>query len=275
MRNRVLATLIVAAVALTLAACGTTRINAHPAPTSAGGVTFTLFDIKAKKDLVYLFVRAENLSGQHAQVYTGLIGAVGPDGQTRYAVNGTMVYIGPRSTKKIKVMIKGGPQWGELPGFYVRLDGVCVGSSPVGLQPITINAPSGGAGQPPSSGFSCPGGAVASSGTIHIKTPVGSVTLGSGASSPPPSSGGVQRYTGVRQKIKQEGLKCAAMPLAAPGIAEEIAFIMDEVLLTELQRAGFEAIGPDDINALVGFERVKDAVGCDDATCIAEIGNAL
>jgi len=37
----------------------------------------------------------------------------------------------------------------------------------------------------------------------------------------------------------------------------------------------YEVIGQDDIAALVGFEKQKDLVGCDDASCIANIGGAL
>ena len=65
------------------------------------------------------------------------------------------------------------------------------------------------------------------------------------------------------------------MPLKAVEIDDSVSFIMDEILLAELQNSGFEAIGPDDINAMLGFEKVKDAVGCDEISCVVEIGSAL
>ncbi|OGQ78017.1 MAG: hypothetical protein A2289_21395 [Deltaproteobacteria bacterium RIFOXYA12_FULL_58_15] len=79
----------------------------------------------------------------------------------------------------------------------------------------------------------------------------------------------------TRAKLKHVGVKCAAMPLHTMGLDENLAAVIDEIFLSELQQAGFEAIGPEDINAMIGFEKTKEAVGCDDATCIAEIGGAL
>ena len=75
--------------------------------------------------------------------------------------------------------------------------------------------------------------------------------------------------------IENGGTKVAVMPLRAMEITKELAFVVDELVLTELQNSGFEAIGPEDINALVGFEAVRDAVGCNDASCMVEIGNSL
>jgi hypothetical protein len=89
------------------------------------------------------------------------------------------------------------------------------------------------------------------------------------------SAAGFQQFQGERQRLTQPALKCAAMPLQTTGVNEALTTVIDEILLAELQKAGFEAVGPDDINAMLGFERTKQAVGCDDATCIAEIGGAL
>ncbi|MFC1611043.1 PEGA domain-containing protein [Myxococcota bacterium] len=100
---------------------------------------------------------------------------------------------------------------------------------------------------------------------------------GAVAEAPPPraTGGGGPGFKGERRRIKSGTVKCAAMPMKKAGVDENLSTVLDDVLLSELQQAGFEAIGPDDINAMLGFERTKEAVGCDDAACIAEIGGAL
>ncbi|MBI3179879.1 MAG: sel1 repeat family protein, partial [Deltaproteobacteria bacterium] len=51
---------------------------------------------------------------------------------------------------------------------------------------------------------------------------------------------------------------------------------LDELVLTAVQATGkYEVIGASDINALLDFEKRKDALGCDDTTCFAELGGAL
>lgn len=85
----------------------------------------------------------------------------------------------------------------------------------------------------------------------------------------------VQRAKPKEPDAPKKKQKCAAMPLEAAGISPEIGAVMDEIVLAELQRTGFEAIGKDDIKALLGFEQQKSLLGCDEASCIAEVGNAL
>jgi len=52
--------------------------------------------------------------------------------------------------------------------------------------------------------------------------------------------------------------------------------IFNEALLTATHDAGpFEVIGHSDMNAVLGFERRKQIVGCDDTVCFTEIGGAL
>lgn len=52
--------------------------------------------------------------------------------------------------------------------------------------------------------------------------------------------------------------------------------LFDEYVLAAVQNSGdYEVIGQDDIAALIGFEQQKDILGCDDASCIANIGGAL
>jgi len=52
--------------------------------------------------------------------------------------------------------------------------------------------------------------------------------------------------------------------------------LFDDYLLTAVHELGtFEVVGQDDINALIGFEKQKQLLGCDDVTCMADIGGAL
>lgn len=52
--------------------------------------------------------------------------------------------------------------------------------------------------------------------------------------------------------------------------------LLDDALLTALQNAGqFRIIGQDDVNAVLGFERQKELLGCDETMCFAELGGAL
>src|SRR5690606_34253680 len=67
----------------------------------------------------------------------------------------------------------------------------------------------------------------------------------------------------------------AAMPLSSQDIEPRLAFVVDDLLLTELTTAGFEAIGPEDINQMLGFERMKEEAGCDDPSCYQDVGSAL
>lgn len=56
----------------------------------------------------------------------------------------------------------------------------------------------------------------------------------------------------------------------------QVPKLFDDYVLTAVQNlGGYEVIGQDDINALIGFEKQKDLFGCDDAACIADIGGAL
>jgi hypothetical protein len=105
--------------------------------------------------------------------------------------------------------------------------------------------------------------------------PAGQGTATATTATPAPESAGMQEYRGPRRQLRGTGLKCAAMPLRTKDMKAQMAFVMDELVLSELQQAGFESIGPDDINALIGFEKTKQAIGCDDMACATELGNAL
>ncbi len=70
--------------------------------------------------------------------------------------------------------------------------------------------------------------------------------------------------------------KAALLPLTPTRIPEGIVGIMNDLLAAELDAAGrYQVIGTDDINAMLGFEKMKEATGCTEVTCAAEIGGAL
>jgi hypothetical protein len=52
--------------------------------------------------------------------------------------------------------------------------------------------------------------------------------------------------------------------------------LVGEYVLTAVSDRGeYEVIGMDDIEAIIGFDRQKDLLGCDDVSCFADIGGAL
>ncbi len=74
----------------------------------------------------------------------------------------------------------------------------------------------------------------------------------------------------------EEG-KIAVLPVQLEKSAEgKVPNLIGEVLLTAVQSATRDdVIGQEDINALIGFEKQKSLLGCDDVACMAEIGGAL
>lgn len=72
--------------------------------------------------------------------------------------------------------------------------------------------------------------------------------------------------------------KLAVMPLKNKRVPAEVVEVLDELLLTQAASAvghKFEIVGASDINAMLGLDRMKNALGCDDVSCAAEIGGAL
>jgi hypothetical protein len=73
-----------------------------------------------------------------------------------------------------------------------------------------------------------------------------------------------------------EPRKMAVLPLTGKRVAKETTEILDELLLNQLYgRKGYKVIGASDINAMLGLEKMKEALGCDDVACATEIGGAL
>jgi hypothetical protein len=66
------------------------------------------------------------------------------------------------------------------------------------------------------------------------------------------------------------------LPLRAEAGLASSAHALDDLLLEALHRQGkYEVMGQADLNALLGIEKLKDASGCDDVGCAAELGGAL
>ena len=70
--------------------------------------------------------------------------------------------------------------------------------------------------------------------------------------------------------------KAAVMPLSAKRISKDITEILDDLLLAALEDSGkFQVLGINDINAMLGLEKMKTVMGCSDVACAVEIGGAL
>ncbi|NOZ86808.1 MAG: hypothetical protein GXP49_11155 [Deltaproteobacteria bacterium] len=76
---------------------------------------------------------------------------------------------------------------------------------------------------------------------------------------------------------KKEREKIAVMELAAKsGIKQAQLDVLGDMLATELRNIGkYEVITKDDIKAMLGLEKAKEFLGCDDASCMADVGGAL
>jgi len=63
---------------------------------------------------------------------------------------------------------------------------------------------------------------------------------------------------------------------AAQGVAPGAMQVLEDVVATELARTGrFQVIGRADLVALLGYERQRQALGCTESACLAEIGGAV
>lgn len=59
------------------------------------------------------------------------------------------------------------------------------------------------------------------------------------------------------------------------GVQTGTAAILTNVATDDVARAGFDVVSKNDITNLIGFEKQKTMLGCNDASCLAEIGGAL
>ena len=54
------------------------------------------------------------------------------------------------------------------------------------------------------------------------------------------------------------------------------AGVLDELLLAEIEKYGrYKVLGMSDVKAMVGFDKIKDVMGCDDVSCAVQLGGAL
>ena len=71
----------------------------------------------------------------------------------------------------------------------------------------------------------------------------------------------------------------AVMPMTVKGkVNKDTALVLDQMILSQLHAAigkTVRVVGKADIDALLGFEKTKDAVGCTESTCAAEVAGAL
>ncbi|HSM92847.1 MAG TPA: hypothetical protein VLT47_08140 [Anaeromyxobacteraceae bacterium] len=60
------------------------------------------------------------------------------------------------------------------------------------------------------------------------------------------------------------------------GVAPGTATILTDIVVSEVARSGFGVVSQSDIDAMLGFEKKKQMLGCSEETsCLAEIGGAL
>ncbi|MEL6340144.1 MAG: hypothetical protein AAFP04_01080 [Myxococcota bacterium] len=93
------------------------------------------------------------------------------------------------------------------------------------------------------------------------------------------SDGSISGGSGV-SVAKRFGISSiAVLPARSKGRADKaITEVLDDLLLSEMQSqtgSGVKVIGSSDIESMFQFEEFKNAAGCDDASCAAEIAGAL
>jgi len=70
--------------------------------------------------------------------------------------------------------------------------------------------------------------------------------------------------------------RLAVYDLKLDGVDPGTGALVTESLLAEVRKLqGISAIGMDEVRDMLAFERTKDVTGCDEVTCLAEIGGAL
>lgn len=70
--------------------------------------------------------------------------------------------------------------------------------------------------------------------------------------------------------------KLAVLDVQAVGVAPEAAVALGDAMTQELSRRGFfEVISSNDIRTLLGVERQKQLLGCEESSCTAELSGAL
>lgn len=247
----------------------------------------------AGRDELDVVLAAENLAAEDLLINRNEVALVTPN-RAWFREGEPSVLVVPKGGRtEFRVRVQStGARFDRVAGVYARFDGFYVGGQRVDLSPLAMGHPQHDAGEPgpprpperPALGGDEPSKPLVDLAIDRLNVLMGrsgsaATTVSSTGAMPVEQTagagGGATKYTGVRQKIRGQGIKCAAMPLGRGPFDADVVALFDEILLGELQHAGFESIGPEDINALLGLEKTKEAVGCDDASCIAEIGGAL
>lgn len=78
-------------------------------------------------------------------------------------------------------------------------------------------------------------------------------------------------------KTRRHSTSYAVLDLRPLGIAPDVAHNLTQIVAAQIRSMeGASVISRDDMNAMIGVERLKQQLGCDDASsCLAEIGGAL
>lgn len=250
------------------------------------GVRIEMSSYEYDSDDINLLLRVMNQTNDSLVIDLDTIRVVLPDG-TEVKQDDGMPYFTLMGglSRYLRVKFDSGHfDLNQAPGVWMRFDGVYVGEKRLKVPPMQIAAPKHAAGNAEEHPIPAIAYEEFAKGRERTGLPLVVATGTTAAATaavaptpapPPPDPNATQVFTGVRQRIKAENTKVAAMPMKVANVSDTAAFIVDDLLLTELQTVGFQAIGPEDINALVGFEQIKDQLECDEASCAAEIGSAL
>ena len=266
------------ALALSFAAaalsCGSARVWTSK-PAAGGGVRVEMSSHEYGGEDVKLLLRVVNDTPDTIVFQRSSLRLILPDGTA----------LPPENDDDINFSLMGGlsrylnvefeaddVELGEVPGLYLRFDGVYVGETNLAVEPLVIAEPSHGPGARGT--HPMPANAVAElrKGRAHAEAAEALAGLKAAATEQPAPA----PLPAARSATLQSGpAKVAAMPFQHSEVPEAVAFIIDEMFLAELQNAGFQAIGPDDISSMLGYDRMQSELACNDATCTAELGNAL
>lgn len=73
-----------------------------------------------------------------------------------------------------------------------------------------------------------------------------------------------------------ETLRVAVLPIKAQtGVKAELGEVITEQLAAAIQKRHFTVMSPEDLATRLGFERQRQLLGCTDASCLVEVGQAL
>jgi len=87
------------------------------------------------------------------------------------------------------------------------------------------------------------------------------------------SSGGVATQVEVQVSSSKS---YAVLPAEAEKAGQALPGLLDDYILSAVQQVTTgRVIGWTDLDAIIGFEQKKALIGCDDQTCLAELGGAL